>query len=108
MPATRYPSLKSIDFWSLPYFRQIDWNSLIPLSLAKIGVAGSFPKTIEIEPFAAFCGTATINADADDTSFTNTCGCQFTRLRPLYACSENFPNAKTQSTFAFDAFNCAI
>src|SRR5205807_10291501 len=93
---------------SVPYFRQMLWNSLTPLSLAKIGVAGSFPKTMEIEPFAAFCGTAIISAEADETSLTKTWGCQLTRLRPLYACSENFPNAKMQSTFAFDALSCAI
>src|SRR5918912_4088387 len=92
----------------LPYCLRIWRKSLIPLSRAQIGAAGSLPNAIEIEPFAAFCGTATINEDAADTSLTKICGLQPTRLTPLNACSENLPNAKMQSTFAFDAFSCAI
>ena len=38
---------------SLPYFFRIDWNMRTPLSRFHNGAAGSLPKTIEIEPFAA-------------------------------------------------------
>src|ERR671934_2522595 len=91
----------------LPYCLRTLWNSLMPLSRAQAGAAGSFPNTIEIEPFAALWGTIDISDDADDTSFTKTCGCQPRRASALNACSENFPNAKTQKTFAFDALSCA-
>src|SRR5215831_7452173 len=90
----------------LPYCFRIDWNSRMPLSRRHAGEAGSFPKTIEIEPFAAFCGTANIRADADDTSLTKICGFQPSRDTALNACSENLPNAKIMKTFALLAFNC--
>src|SRR5436190_10628589 len=93
---------------SLPYLRQIDWNSFTPLSFAQMGAAGSLPNVIEIEPFAAFCGTAIISDEAADTSLTNTCGCHATRFNPLNACSENLPNAKMHSIVAFEDFSCAI
>src|SRR5690242_6771280 len=90
----------------LPYCFRIDWNSLMPLSRRHAGDAGSLPKTIEIEPFAAFCGTIAISADAEETSFTKICGFQPRRDTALNACSENLPNANTISTFAFEAFSC--
>src|SRR5919204_4603731 len=89
----------------LPYFFRIDWNSLIPLSLRQIGAAGSLPKTIEMEPFAAFCGTGSISAVADETSFAKICGFQPRRETALNACSENLPNAKIMNTFALDALS---
>src|SRR5512141_2834443 len=89
-----------------PYCLRIDWKSLIPLSLRHSGEAGSFPKTIEIAPLAAFCGTIAISPDAEETSLTKICGFQFKRDTALKACSENLPNAKIMNTFAFDAFSC--
>src|SRR5436189_4187831 len=89
-----------------PYLLRIDWNSLIPLSLRQSGAAGSLPKTIEIEPFAAFCGTIAISADADETSLTKICGFQPSRETALNAWSENLPNAKIMNTFALLAFSC--
>src|ERR671934_2857784 len=91
----------------LPYFLRIDWKSLIPLSFFQIGAAGSFPKTIEIEPLAAFCGTIAISAEADETSFTKICGFQPSRETALNACSENLPKAKIMKTFALLAFSWA-
>src|SRR5919204_2034513 len=91
----------------LPYFLRIDWKSLIPLSFFQIGAAGSLPNTIEIDPFAAFCGTIAISAEADDTSFTKICGFQPSRDTALNACSENLPNAKIMNTFALLALSCA-
>src|ERR671930_2070112 len=90
----------------LPYFLRIDWKSLIPLSFFQIGAAGSLPNTIEIEPFAAFCGTIAISAEADETSLTKICGFQPRRETALNACSENLPKAKIMRTFALDAFSC--
>src|SRR5436309_2201238 len=100
--------MRSRDVMLLPYCLRILRNRATPLSRAQTGAAGSLPKTIEIAPFAAFCGTATISDDAADTSLTKICGFQPTRLTPLNACRENFPNAKMQRTFAFVAFSCAI
>src|SRR5204863_5188160 len=91
---------------SLPYCLRIDWHRRMPLSLRQAGAAGSLPKTIEIEPFAAFCGTIAINAEAEDTSLTKICGFQPRRETALNACSENFPNAKIMKTFALLAFSC--
>src|SRR5512133_3612698 len=91
---------------SLPYFFRIDWKRRIPLSRRQAGDAGSFPNTIEIDPFAAFCGTIDINADADETSLTKICGFQPSRDTALNACSENLPNAKIMKTFALLAFSC--
>src|SRR5512132_1307483 len=91
---------------SLPYCRRIDWNSRIPLSRRQTGAAGSLPNTIEIEPFAAFCGTIAISADADETSLTKICGFQPRRDTALNACKENFPKAKIMKTFALLAFSC--
>src|SRR6266540_3090345 len=78
----------------------------MPLSRFQRGAAGSFPKTIEMEPFAAFCGTIAISADADDTSLTKICGLHPRRETALNACSENLPKAKTMKTFALLAFSC--
>src|SRR4029453_3431058 len=78
----------------------------MPLSFFQIGAAGSLPNTIEIAPFAAFCGTIAINADAEDTPLTKICGFQFRRATALNACSENLPNAKIMKTFAPLAFSC--
>src|SRR6266581_9584945 len=88
-----------------PYFLRIDWKSLMPLSLRQTGDAGSLPKTIEIDPFAAFCGTIAISADADETSLTKICGFHPSRETALKACSENFPNAKIMNTLALEAFS---
>src|SRR4029450_7146303 len=90
----------------LPYFFRIDWKSLMPLSFAHCGESGSLPKTIEIAPFAAFCGTIDIKAEADETSLTKICGFQPSRGTALKACSENLPKAKIISTLAFEAFSC--
>src|SRR5215467_9379965 len=90
----------------LPYCFRIDWNSPMPLSRFHAGEAGSFPKTIEIEPLAAFCGTIAISAEADETSLTKICGFQPRRDTALNACRENFPNAKIMRTFALLAFSC--
>ena len=84
----------------------MDWDSFTPLSFPHCGDAGSFPNTIEIAPFAAFCGTIAISADAEETSLTKICGFQLRRETALNACSENLPNANTISTFAFDALSC--
>src|SRR5437764_400993 len=70
----------------LPYCLRIRRNRATPLSRAQTGAAGSLPNTIEMAPFAAFCGTATIKDDAADTSLTKICGFQPTRLTPLNAC----------------------
>ena len=78
----------------------------MPLSFRQSGAAGSLPNTIEIDPFAAFCGTIAISADADETSLTKICGFQPSRETALNACSENFPKAKTIRTFAFEALSC--
>ena len=91
---------------SEPYCFRIDWKRRMPLSLRQTGAAGSLPKTIEIAPFAAFCGTAVISADADETSLTKICGFQPRRATALKACSENLPNAKTMKTFALLALSC--
>src|SRR5215210_785480 len=91
---------------SLPCCLRIDWNRRTPLSRFQIGAAGSLPNTIEIAPFAAFCGTIAISADADETSLTKILGLQLRRDTALNACSENFPKAKTMNTFALLAFNC--
>src|SRR6266545_5124344 len=91
---------------SLPYFFRIDWKSLMPLSFFQIGAAGSLPNTIEIDPFAAFCGTIAISAEAEETSLTKICGFQPRRDTALKACSENLPNAKIMKTLAFDALSC--
>src|SRR6476659_2347623 len=91
---------------SEPYCRRIDCERRIPLSLRQMGAAGSLPKTIEIAPFAAFCGTIDISADAEETSLTKICGFQPSRDTALKACSENLPNAKIMNTFAPLAFNC--
>src|SRR6185312_10121782 len=90
-----------------PYCFRIDWNSLTPLSFRQIGAAGSLPNAIEIEPFAALCGTISIRADADETSLTKICGFHPSRETALNACRENFPNAKIMKTFALLAFSCA-
>src|SRR3954453_11101231 len=91
---------------SLPYCLRIDWKRRIPLSLLQTGAAGSLPNTIEIAPFAAFCGTIAISAEAEETSLTKICGFQPGRDTALNACRENFPNAKVISTFPFLAFSC--
>ena len=78
----------------------------MPLSRFQTGAAGSLPNTIEIEPFAAFCGTIAISADADETSLTKICGFQPSRETALNAWSENLPNAKIMNTFALLAFSC--
>src|SRR3954471_8140143 len=91
---------------SEPYCFRIDWKRRMPLSLRQTGAAGSLPKTIEIEPFAAFCGTIAISADADETSLTKICGFQPRRDTALNACSENLPNANTMKTFALLALSC--
>src|SRR6266545_89166 len=91
---------------SLPYFFRIDWKSLMPLSLFQIGAAGSLPNTIEIDPFAAFCGTIAISAEAEEPSLTKICGFQPRRDTALNAGSENLPNAKITRTLAFDALSC--
>src|SRR5919201_2551605 len=78
----------------------------MPLSLRQIGAAGSLPNTIEIDPFAAFCGTASISAVAEDTSLTKICGLQPRRETALNACSEYLPNEKIMNTFALDALSC--
>src|SRR2546430_9532661 len=88
-----------------PYLLRMDWNSLMPLSFRQSGDAGSLPKTIEIDPFAAFCGTIAISADADETSLTKICGFHPSRETALNACSENFPKANTIRTLAFDALS---
>src|SRR6266849_6040390 len=89
-----------------PYFARIDRKSLMPLSLRQIGDAGSLPKTIEIDPFAAFCGTIAISAEADETSLTKICGFQPRRETALKACKENLPKANTIRTLALAAFSC--
>src|SRR3954447_3437680 len=91
---------------SVPYCRRIDCERRMPLSLRQAGAAGSLPKTIEIAPFAAFCGTIAISAEAEETSLTKICGFQPSRDTALNACRENFPNAKIISTFALLAFSC--
>src|SRR6266571_251206 len=90
----------------LPYCFRIDWKSLMPLSFFQIGAAGSLPNTIEIEPFAAFCGTIAISADAEATSLTKIWGFQPRRETALNACSENLPKAKIMKTLALDALSC--
>src|SRR6059058_949307 len=91
---------------SVPYCLRIDWKRRMPLSRFQTGAAGSLPNTIEIEPFAAFCGTIDISPDAEDTSLTKIWGFQPSRETALNACSENLPNAKIMKTFALLAFSC--
>src|SRR3954452_14394013 len=90
---------------SLPYCLRIDWKRRIPLSLLQTGAAGSLPNTIEIAPFAAFCGTIAISAEAEETSLTKICGFQPSRDTALNACSENLPKPKIISTFALLALS---
>ena len=105
IPAVKKPLSRSREPTSLPYFFRIDWNRRTPLSRFHSGAAGSLPNTIEIEPFAAFWGTASMSADAEETSLTKVFGFQFSRETALYAWSENLPKAKIMKTFAPDAFS---
>src|SRR5438067_11063249 len=90
----------------LPYCFRIDWKRRIPLSRFQIGADGSFPNTIEMEPFAAFWGTIAIRADAEETSLTKMCGFHPRRDTALNASRENLPNEKMIRTFALLTLRC--